>query len=65
MLNLIKYNIIVKLRNFDTLFWPLLFPLILGTLFYFAFGNMEEADFETVPVAVVNLLRKSKKTAMR
>ena len=53
MLNLIKYNIIVKLRNFDTLFWPLLFPLILGTLFYFAFGNMEEADFETVPVAVV------------
>ena len=45
MLNLIKYNIIVKLRNFDTLFWPLLFPLILGTLFYFAFGNMEEADF--------------------
>lgn len=55
MLNLIKYNVIVKLRNFDTLFWPLIFPLILGTLFYFGFGNMEEANFETVPVAVVEV----------
>ena len=26
---------------------------MLGTFFYFAFGNINEADFQTVPVAVV------------
>ena len=53
MLHLIKYNIIVKVKNFNTIFWPLFFPLILGTLFYFAFGQIDEADFETVPAALV------------
>ena len=31
----------------------LLFKDVLGTFFYFAFGNINEADFQTVPVAVV------------
>ena len=53
MLPLVIYNVKVKLRNFGTTFWPLAFPLILGTLFFFAFGNINDADFETVPVAVV------------
>ena len=34
-------------------FWPLVFPLILGTFFFFAFGNLNDADFETVQVAMV------------
>lgn len=53
MLHLMKYNIIVKVKCMNVIFWPLVFPLILATFFYFAFGTMEEADFETVPVAVV------------
>lgn len=53
MLHLMKYNIIVKLKCMNVIFWPLVFPLILATFFYFAFGTMEEADFETVPAAVV------------
>ena len=53
MLHLVKYNIIVKLRNFNMTFWPLVFPLIMATLFYFAFGKLEEDDFETVQTAVV------------
>ena len=53
MLHLMKYDVKVKLHNFNRVFWPLLFPLILATLFYFAFGRIDEADFETVPVAVV------------
>lgn len=53
MLHLIKYNMLVKLKSFNMTFWPLVFPLILGTLFFFAFGNMNEADFETVKTAVV------------
>ena len=53
MIHLFVYSIKEKLRNFEVLFWPLVFPLILGTLFYFGFGRIEEADFETVSVAVV------------
>lgn len=53
MLHLIKYNLLVKLRNFSSTFWPLVFPLLLGTMFYFAFGNISDADFETVSVGIV------------
>lgn len=53
MFHLIKYSVLVKIRNFETIFWPLVFPLLLATLFYFAFGRIEEADFETVQTAVV------------
>lgn len=53
MLNLIKTDLKVNLRSMEVIFWPLIFPLVLGTLFYFAFGKIEEADFETIPVAVV------------
>lgn len=52
-MHLLKYSLLVKARDFSVNFWPLVFPLILATLFYFAFGNMDEADFETVPTAVV------------
>ena len=52
MLHLIKYNLLVKLRNFNMTFWPLVFPLILGTFFFFAFGNLNDADFETVQVEI-------------
>ena len=53
MLHLLKYSFLSKIRNFNIVFWPLVFPLVLGTFFYFAFGNINEADFQTVPVAVV------------
>ena len=53
MIHLITYSLRIKLRDFSMVFWPLVFPLILGTFFFFAFGNISEADFETVSVAVV------------
>ena len=53
MLHLLNYSFLSKIRNFNIVFWPLVFPLVLGTFFYFAFGNINEADFQTVPVAVV------------
>ena len=53
MMHLLKYSFLSKIRNFNIIFWPLVFPLVLGTFFYFAFGNIKEADFQTVPVAVV------------
>lgn len=53
MLQLIKYDVKVKVHNFQMIFWPLVFPLLLGTFFYFAIGNVKTSDFETVPTAVV------------
>ena len=53
MFHLIKYSVIRKVKNFSMLFWSCMFPLILGTLFYFAFGNISESDFETVQAAFV------------
>lgn len=36
------------------LFWTLLFPLVMATLFFFAFSNLSSADaFSTIPIAVV------------
>ena len=52
-MHLLKYSILVKFRSFHVNFWPLVFPLILATLFYFSFGSTGEADFQTVQTAVV------------
>ena len=50
-----KYSFLTILRNREMLFWSLLFPAILGTFFFVAFGNLYESDelFATIPVAVV------------
>ena len=53
MLHLLKYSFLSKIRNFNIVFWPLIFPLVLGTFFYFAFGNLDEADFQTISVGIV------------
>lgn len=54
MRHLMKYTFLTRVKMFDTVFWPFLFPLALTTLMYFGVGKMEEADFEIVPVAVVS-----------
>jgi ABC-2 type transport system permease protein len=42
------------LRNPNILFWAMAFPIILGTLFYFMFGNIENASlFAEIPVGIV------------
>lgn len=55
MLHLLKYNLEVKLKNFGATFWPLAFPLILGTLFFFAFGNINDADLE---ISMMRILKQ-------
>lgn len=55
MLNCIKYEFISLLRNKVVVFWLLGFPIILGTLFFVAFGNLadSEQDYTEIPVAVI------------
>ncbi len=49
------YRLKQMVRNRGELFWTMLFPLILGTMFYFTFGNMLEGeiDYEPAKTAVV------------
>lgn len=53
MLKQLKYSFLTKLKSPSLMFWPLVFPIALATLMYFAVGRMNQADFETVPAALV------------
>lgn len=48
------YEMKCVLRQKDELFWVLIFPIILGSMFFFAFGKINEntENFHTIPVAV-------------
>lgn len=50
-----KYGFLSLLRSRSQIFWTLMFPIILGTLFFIAFGSIIETteNFSQIPVAVV------------
>ncbi len=50
-----KYSFKTCIRNREELFWLLLFPILLGTMFYIAFGSLYDSTeiFEVVPVAII------------
>lgn len=54
-LRLLKYDILTNMRNAQSMFWVLAFPIILSTLFNIAFSGLYEGDllFESIPAAVV------------
>lgn len=51
-----KYTTLVMFRAKASLFWTLVFPLVLATFMYASFGNLFEKDeiFSTIDVAVVD-----------
>ena len=54
MIHEIKYTLKTLFRSKEFMFWMIAFPLILGTLFYFAFSNLgKNQEFEPIPIAVV------------
>lgn len=56
MLRTTWYNILLTFRERTLIFWTLAFPIILGCLFKFALGGIDDAyTFEAIPVAVVEL----------
>ncbi len=50
-----KYSFIACIRNREEVFWLLLFPMLLGTMFYIAFGSLYDSQeiFKVVPVAII------------
>jgi len=57
MLHSFKYALLSAIRNKSQLFWTLLFPIILGTLFHFGFSSIIKTteNFSQIPVAIVTL----------
>ena len=55
-MHVFSYRFKCLLRNRETVFWTLLFPLLLATLFYFAFGHLtvELERFNPVRTVVVD-----------
>lgn len=49
-----RKSILRGLRSRDMIIWTLLFPILLATLFYFAFSRLDKAEvLDTISVAVV------------
>lgn len=54
MWRIYQYRMKAHFRDWDNLFWGMLFPIILSTFFTMAFGNISSGDyFKTFPVALV------------
>lgn len=54
MFSMIKYHLVLNLRERTMVFWTLAFPLLLGIFFCFGLGGIDEASaFDMIPVAVV------------
>lgn len=52
--NIYRKYLLRAVRSRDMIVWTLLFPILLATLFHFAFSSLEgESSFETISVAVV------------
>ena len=49
----IRYRFLRVIRNRANMFWGFLYPVILATFMFFAFGQMDSDSFSEVPVAVV------------
>lgn len=50
----LKYELLIGLRKKETLFWLILFPIVLGSFFKIAFaGIYDKTVFTAVPIAVV------------
>lgn len=53
-LHSMKYKFLSLLRDKSQMFWCFAFPLLLGTMFSFAFGGLgKDESFSAIPVAVV------------
>lgn len=53
--HIFSYRLKCLLRNYENIFWMLIFPLILATLFYMAFSNLNSAEaFSIIDIAVVD-----------
>ncbi len=55
-MHVFSYRLRAMVRNREQVFWTLLYPLVMATLFFFAFGHLtvEHEQFSPIPTAVVD-----------
>lgn len=55
-MHVFSYRLKSLVRNKEQVFWTLLYPLLMATLFFFAFGHLtvESEQFSPIPTAVVD-----------
>ena len=54
-IHIFTYRLKFLLRDYEGIFWTMLFPLILATLFNMGFSNLNSAEmFNPINIAVVN-----------
>ncbi|MBC7959026.1 MAG: ABC transporter permease, partial [Vallitaleaceae bacterium] len=54
-IHIFTYRFKCLIRDRELVFWTMLFPLLLATLFNMAFGRLDELDvFNAIPIAVVD-----------
>ena len=64
--NIYCKRLLVSARNRGTLIWTWIFPLMMATLFYFAFSGLQEADLlKTIPTGLVASEEYERHTAFR
>ncbi|QNM04537.1 ABC transporter permease [Qiania dongpingensis] len=65
-INIFGKRIKAALRNWSTLIWTWIFPIMLATLFFFAFSALDEADLLTViPIGIVDNKEYGEDTVFR
>lgn len=53
--HILKYNLKITLRDTSVTFWIIIFPLLLVTLFKFAFSGIGAAEeFKSIPIGIIN-----------
>lgn len=63
-LHSMKYTFLTLIRDKSQVFWCFAFPLLLGTMFSFAFGGLgEDESFSPIPVAIVMPENETNETA--
>ena len=56
MLHLLRYSILNSARNRITMFWSLLFPIILGFFFHLGFSGANDSEIlDSIPTGVVTM----------
>jgi len=53
--NIFSKRILMTIRNKDAIIWTWSFPLLLATLFYFSFANLDAAgQIKVMPIGIIN-----------
>lgn len=64
--HIFAYRLKCLMRDWETILWTMVFPLVLGTFFYMAFSNLYTNEiFNPINIAVINDEQYAKNKSFR